>query len=924
MERARDKLPIGVGHISVRGDIGGPSGAVLHGRISAERDLSESWDLLDRRIKRPLERIKGVAQVDLYGVEPQEVRIDLDLAALKRHGVQPADLVERLNAANLDMDLGTIHSDILLYNVRSKSRFNDIETIRNLPLGTEGLKVRDVANVEMREPRLAYGRHLDRNFAVGIDVNKESTANTVELADRLMERIEEIRKDPELKGIRLLIWLNSGEEIRRSIAGLRNAGAFGGLLAVVVLFLFLRRIRTTLIVAVSIPFSLVVTCGFMYLTGLQFNVLTMTGLMLGVGMLVDNAVVVTENIHRLEGMGKRPREAARLGTRQVALAVLAATATTVIVWSWLFVIEKREMVIYMGETAIPICISVCCSLLISLTFIPMATARLSPGKEVSAGFVLRRLLPAYRKLLAWTMRHRFITLFALLGLAGTAAIPIIRIEKTGDPRFRQREVALVYDIHDTGSKEKIEVYVNKIEEWLDSRKDELKLEHVYSIFQEPNYAMTRVYLQRDETTEEGVNRLRQKLREGLPKIPGVTVQVGERQWWRHERRGRKIVSVAIHGEDPEYLEKVAINIEEKLRGVENAIDVYGPSVRGQKEVRIHVDPERARALDVTPRDVARVVAFAYRGQRLRRYEGPNGEIEVICSLPEQARPGLASLDDLTIPRQGQAPVPLGTVADVQIARTPPHISRIDRKTTMWVAVEFEEEGFNTTTGREAIDARLAGFTLPEGYTWDWGFQGRRHDEDLMIMVYGVLMALAVVVLLMMGLFESFSQPIAILITLPLAFFGAFWILWLIGFQLDAVAFMGVIVLIGIVVNNGIVMVDHVNALRRNGTDRIPALLQGCSDRLRPVLMTAVTTIFGLMPLAFSAATVANAYIDSLAVAVIGGLTTSTIFTLIALPVWYTTVEDAGTILRRFLPSRAGRPGRSLFPKGGVLVDKNKK
>ena len=215
---------------------------------------------------------------------------------------------------------------------------------------------------------------------------------------------------------------------------------------------------------------------------------------------------------------------------------------------------------------------------------------------------------------------------------------------------------------------------------------------------------------------------------------------------------------------------------------------------------------------------------------------------------------------------------------------------------------------------------MAGFTVPEGYSWDWGRSGRDRDEALGIMLRGVLISLLVVVLLMAALFESFTQPLAILVTLPFALFGGFWSLWIFGFDFEIVAFVGVTILIGIVVNNGIVMVDHVNNLRREGMDRVPALIQGCGDRLRPVLMTAITTIFGLSPLAKSTFMVVDVYIDSLAVVVIGGLATSTIFTLLALPVWYTTLEDVGSVLARALPRWSGGRHANL-PRTGVLAGK---
>jgi HAE1 family hydrophobic/amphiphilic exporter-1 len=306
------------------------------------------------------------------------------------------------------------------------------------------------------------------------------------------------------------------------------------------------------------------------------------------------------------------------------------------------------------------------------------------------------------------------------------------------------------------------------------------------------------------------------------------------------------------------------------------------------------------------------VTFAFRGRTLRRFERREGEVEMLVTLPEEGRPGLASLRDLPVPRTDGPPISVGSVATIELTRTAPSIEREDRQTTSFVSVQFEKDKVTTDEAQARVAQRMKGFAMPAGYSWDWGQWGRDRDEALGTMGRGVALSLLVVILLMAALFESFSHPLAIVITLPLAFFGAFWALWLFGYTLDSVAVMGVIILIGIVVNNGIVMVDHVNHLRRGGMDREAALVEGCGDRLRPVLMTAITTLFGLLPLAFSSYTVAGAYVDSMAVGVLGGLTTSTFFTLVALPVWYSTVEDVGVFLTTLIPTRAQLERFSVF------------
>jgi HAE1 family hydrophobic/amphiphilic exporter-1 len=634
---------------------------------------------------------------------------------------------------------------------------------------------------------------------------------------------------------------------------------------------------------------------------------------------VDNAVVVIENIYRLQSQGIEVARAARLGARQVALAVLAATATTIIVWSWLFISEPDTMQIYIGAVAAVICISVICSLLISLTFIPLATARFVSRRPIRPGFFIRSLLPRYRALLGWTLRHRFVTLLVLFLLAASAGIPLAFIEKRGEPQVQQQEVLIFYEVADSSTVEVLEGHVNTVEDWLEANRDELGIADIYSWFSEDNNtAQTRVYLPRGKATESSFKALEQKLQEGLPIIAGVELNIGDHHGRHRGPQRGGFVRVAVHGEDPEFLEEVAFDVEARLKGLEHVEEIWGPSLIGREEVRVLIDPERSRALGIDPARIAETISFVFRGQRLRRFHGARGEIEVIVGLSEMERPGVATLRDLPVPRGDGEFISLGAVADIELARTPPGLNRVDRKTTSWITLQFDEEATTTQRMRDAVTARLEGLELPTGYAWNWGEHEHREDEALGVMLRGILVSICVVLLLMAALFESFSQPLAILVTLPLALFGAFWTLWLAGFVFETLAFIGVIILVGVVVNNGIVMVDHVNSLRRAGRQRTEALIEGCGDRMRPVLMTVITTVVGLVPLALSEFTVARVFVQSMAVAMIGGLISSTIFTLIALPVWYTTVEDLGAILLGLLPFGMGR--RFARRREAVLAD----
>ncbi|MCK5620038.1 MAG: efflux RND transporter permease subunit, partial [Candidatus Krumholzibacteria bacterium] len=351
IDRIRGDLPEDIGDITVSTswDSREADMPIVEGRLSSKRDLSESWDLLERRIVKPLERIPGVAQVRLDGVNPREVRINLDLSKLESHGVDIRRLSRLLQSGNFDQSLGRVRDGDRQFTLRTVGTFNDVREIRNLPIRSDGLRLGDVAEVVYEEPPLEYGRHLDGDFAIGITVSQEALANTVEVCDAIEARIAEMNTDPELEGVNFLVWFSQGREIKKTLRDLIFTGVFGAILASIVLFLFLRRVSTTLVSVMCIPFSIIVTCGLVWAQGKTLNTLTLLGLIVGIGMLVDNAVVVMENIFRHQEMGDDQKKAARLGAKEVSTAVTAATLTSVIVFLPLIYNKPSEMNIYLKE-----------------------------------------------------------------------------------------------------------------------------------------------------------------------------------------------------------------------------------------------------------------------------------------------------------------------------------------------------------------------------------------------------------------------------------------------------------------------------------------------------------------------------------------------------------------------------------------------
>ena len=398
---------------------------VLQLRISSERDLSDSYDLLDRLLKRRIERIEGVSRVELQGVDPREIRILLKTAQLQAHGINVADLYNKLMQANFAVSAGKITAGDQRLSVRPRGEFASVEEIRNLQIDQAGLRLRDIADVALRTPERNYGRHLDRDYAIGLAISKTTGSNLVDVTDRVIAEVEKISQLPQMQGIKIFSLDNQGDSVKESLSDLLSAGLLGGLLAVVVLYLFLRRITTTLIVTASVPFSILITLGALYFAGLTLNILSMMGLMLAVGMLVDNAVVVTESIFRHRAEEKaRPLRATIRGVREVGLAVIAGTATTIIVFAPIIFGTKVDITIFLTHVAITIIVALVASLLIAQTLVPMLASHVAVPPQARPGALISRLTRRYERGLGWILEHPWWTALGIFVTCVVGVLPL--------------------------------------------------------------------------------------------------------------------------------------------------------------------------------------------------------------------------------------------------------------------------------------------------------------------------------------------------------------------------------------------------------------------------------------------------------------------------------------------------------------------
>jgi HAE1 family hydrophobic/amphiphilic exporter-1 len=909
IDRVRRDLPDDLGDIQVSNGWGGRDAdePVLEGRLSSDLDLSESYDLLDRRIVKPLERIAGVASVNLDGVNPREVRVDLSAAALERHSIDIRTVQQVLRGSNLDQSLGHMRDGDTRFTLRTVAGFQSVEEIRDLPLREDGLRLSDVATVVYEEPPLTYGRHLDGNFAVGLEVSAEANANVVEVGRQLEDRIAAMDADPELDGVNFLVWFSQSREILRTLRDLAFTGVFGAILAAVVLFFFLRRVSTTIVSVLSIPFSLIVACGFIWARGGTMNTLTLLGLIVGIGMLVDNAVVVIENIFRHQEEGKDQKTAARLGAGEVSTAVTAATFTSVIVFLPIIFNKPTEMNLYLKELGITICITLLASLFVSQTMIPMATSWFIKSKPKPRGRVISAIEGAYGRLIGWLLavggnvsRRQFNlrragALFVGLLIVLSIAIPYSQIEMNFDANETELFVTIGYQFSESLSLERKEEIVTQVEQHLDQFRDEMGLRSIYSWYSE-RWTMTRLYLPEGEATAENMAEVRRIAGENLPEIAGLKLEVqSNRRHWRRDRGKR--VAFQIVGDDSEVLARLAEEAKERLAGIPGLVRPFAGMDEARSELHVEPDRDLAMRYGVTPQQISQVVGLTYRGNRLPRYRTPDGEREMRMTLDEQEDETIDQLSNLPLWAEDEDKIPLASVADIEITPGMQQIQRDERLTSIWVGAEYEDG--KREQYMPAVTAAMGAMEFPYGYSWQFGRWQNRAQEKMAEFFTNLSLALLLVFAVMAGLFESVRQAIGLMIALPFALAGAFWTLWLTGTDFDTPAAIGVLLLIGVVVNNGIVMIEHINTYRRKGVERSEAILRGGRERVRPILMTALTTLIGLLPIAIQKPSLGGVYYYSMALVIMGGLLLSTILTSVLLPVIVTVVEDAGALIGRF-------------------------
>ena len=897
------------------------SWSIMWAGVSLDPSVVDPYQFLNLHVKRRLERVEGVGRVSFWGVDEKEVMIELSHERLMTRGVDLGTVVQSLRSDNFALSVGHVREGGKRFFVRSLAKYQSIDEIKNILIRTPRGEVRlgDISDIVYDIPGRSWFQRIDGREAVSIAIYQESGANIVEVCERVVAAFQEIENDPLIeKKIAFNVFFNQGEYINDSIRNLETTGLWGGLFAAMVLLFFLRTVRMTAIITLSIPLCVMITITALYFLGWSLNVLTMMGLMVGVGMVVDNAIVILENIYRMRGKGLPTKEAAIAGAGEVGLAITMATLTTVVVFLPLMLMSGSvELTFFLARIGVPVVVALVGSLFVALIFIPQAALRFGSSQVKSDPAIIQRTRHYYVRMLNWTLTHRRDAFLIALALLGSISYPMNELKRGDSDGSMLNDFRIEFNFpKDFGIRDASDT-IAEVEDFLDARREKYGIETMRVWFRS-TYGSIHVFLKKTneawwQTTYKSVraligipiqqhlprNAVIEDLKKHAPKFVGVKVAV-QGQSRSGSEGGDSSVSLALYGDDVDVLADLVQEVDRRLKEIPSVISVDSDLERANDEVQVIIDRERAQKLGLVARDVGRSIGFALQGVQLPYLQSDNHEIRVRLYLEKLNQQTLQRLKRLTFPSETGTQVSLLDFATLRVDQGRGTIRREDGKTRLRVRAFTTKEDVKELYGE--IDRAMEGFEMPRGYSWDKGERYSKLQEEDYTMYFAAIMAVTCVFLLMGVLFESFILPFSVLFSIPFAFLGVYWTLFATQTPMAGLAMVGIIVLIGVVVNNAIVLVDMVNRLRAEGMHRTAAIMEAGANRFRPIMMTTFTTVCGLLPMALGSSKVLGQPYAPMGFTMIGGLLSSTLLTLLLVPLFYTFLDDLRSALKRLTNS----------------------
>jgi HAE1 family hydrophobic/amphiphilic exporter-1 len=918
MQEIRDKvsaiagqLPAGIDPPQIQKfDVG--AAPIMSVALSGDIPIRVLSDTADDVVKERLQRIKGVGSVEIVGGRDREIQVLIRPADLAGLGLTVQDVSMALQSQNLELPAGHIESGQREFSIKTKGEVRSVAEIRDLVIGNFGgaiVHVRDVADVvDGAEEARSYSS-TNGQQALALIVQKQTGANTVEVSKLVHEEIESMRAQVEKTGAKISVPSDSAPYIEHSIDDVKFDLLFGAVLAVIIILFFLHDFRATLISAVALPTAVIATFAFISYMGFTFNNMTMLGLSLSIGILIDDAIVVIENIYRHLEMGKSPMQAAQDATSEIGLAVMATTFSIIAVFVPV-AIMKGIIGRFFFQFGLTVSFAVLVSLLVAFTLTPMLSSRflrghgghtapdhVGPGEGKRAFFLVRfiewflgSIERVYKRLLGAALRHRAIT----LGLAFAAMIAscglVGQVKKEFIPPEDRAEFEVTVELPTGTSLKTSGAYVDAVAE--DIRKSV------------PDVSMTFVTVGSGAQGQVNLGSIRVDLK---PRKQRKFSQEQAMAWVRERYKGTKDAVIAvqlinavgggsgfksqpvqfnIRGKEPEALVAAADAMVKELKTKKGFVDVDTSYRTGKPEIAIDPDRERAAALDIPTASIATTVRALVAGDKVTELKEGLDVYDVTVSLPDKEKNGLAGLQNLKVRSKTGQLVDLSNVVKVTPSEGPSQIDRQARQRQITIYANLEGITLGEAT---AIVEASAAKVVPPTLTTDQAGMSQIMTESFGYMLTALGLAIALVYMILAAQFDSFVHPFTIMLSLPMAVVGAFGGLFLTGMTLNIFSMIGLIMLMGLVVKNAILLVDYANHEVGKGKTVLEALMSAGPVRLRPILMTTAAMIFGMLPVALALGEGGETRAP-MAVVVIGGLITSTLLTLVVVPVVYSLVE----------------------------------
>ena len=885
--------------------------------VAAEdMDSKQLRHFVEKSVQYRMERLPGVAQARVSGGLRREIHVDLDLNKLRALDLSVAQVVQTLRRENLNRPVGPVREGRYEVLLRTAGEFKRVEDILNVGVTTRNgvpVYMRDIALVEDSHEEIRYIVRVNDVPAVRMFIYKQSGANTVKVSDAVWEEAGRIHRDHG--NVTLAATWDSADFIRTSINNVRDAVLIGAGLAVFVLLFFLRSISSTLIIGVAIPISVIATFALMYFNGFTLNTVSFGGLALGVGMLVDNAIVILENIFRHRERGKQIEEAAVVGSREVAMAVTASTLTTIAVFVPVLFMAGVSAQTFQ-QLAWVVAFSLFCSLTVALTLVPMLCSRYLRVRQAggaSQGTLARRVAEAhermsdrYGQVISWAVDHRKTVVLTAVGLLVGAFYLSGFVGVELQPEVDEGQIRVSVELEPGTRVEITDGIMRRLGRTVREKVPEANYVMVEAgsnstwRAEGTNRGQLRIDLVEQKFRERSAAEIARTLRPMMEIEPGMIVRtrVSSGLFRRGMGEGDRL-SVEVRGHEIEVAQKLAERVQEAMASIAGVTSSQVSRRPGMPEMLISVDRAKATSMGLSVSEIADTLETAIGGTRASLYREEGDEYDIVVRLREEDRLKIGQVAQVPITLPDGRTIPAGSIVHMRRQEGPVEITRSDQQRIVTVDGTIADRDLGSIVGD--LRASLSQIEIPTGYELKFGGEYEEQQEAFLQMTFAAILALVLVYMVMAAQFESLRDPFIILFSIPLAFVGVVLVLFMTATTFNIQGFLGVIVLVGIVVNNAIVLVDYTNRLRREEHFSVrEAVVTAGSRRLRPILMTTITTVLGLTPMALGIGEGGELQAP-LARVVIGGLCTSTLITLVFIPVVYMTLEE------RAERARARRP-----------------